>query len=52
MGICGKWSPQVGNDGGTGGRSDCVPTCNIKFIPITMWYKKWQWNSQKPKLEK
>jgi len=44
----GKWSPQVGKLGGTGGRSPCVPTCRIRFMPISMWNKKWQWNSQYP----
>lgn len=38
--IGGKWSPQVGKFGGTGGRSAWVPTWNTKFIPITMWNKK------------
>jgi len=40
----GVWSPHVGNPGGTGGRSALVPTCKIKFMPITMWKRKWQWN--------
>jgi len=44
----GKWSPQVGKFGGTGGRSACVPTCRIRFMPISMWNKKWQWNNQYP----
>lgn len=46
----GKWSPQVGKFGGIGGRSACVPTCRIKFMPMSMWNKKWQWNSQYPGL--
>jgi len=44
----GKWSPQVGKFGGIAGRSPCVPTCRTRFMPINMWNKKWQWNSQYP----
>jgi hypothetical protein len=44
----GLWSPHVGKFGGTGGTSSRVPTCSTKFIPMTMWNKKWQWNNQKP----
>lgn len=38
--ISGLWSPHMGKPGGIGGRSACVPTWKIKFIPITIWYKK------------
>lgn len=40
-----KWSPHVGKFGGTGGKSACVPTCKIKFMPMVTWKRKWQWNS-------
>lgn len=40
-----KWSPQVGKLGGTGGKSACVPTCKIKFMPMVTWKRKWQWNN-------
>lgn len=36
----GKKSPQVGKLGGMGGRSACVPTWRIRFMPMTMWKRK------------
>ena len=46
--MAGKWSPHLGKFGGIGGRSAWVPTWSIKFIPINMWNRKWQWNNQYP----
>ncbi len=46
--MAGVKSPQVGKLGGTGGKSASVPTWSTRFIPITVWNKKWQWNIQKP----
>lgn len=44
----GKKSPHLGKLGGTGGKSACVPTWTTRFIPMTMWNRKWQWKSQYP----
>lgn len=48
----GKWWPHVGKPGGMGGKSSSVPMWNTRFMPIRMWNRKWQWNSQKPAKKK